>query len=159
MSKKKVARFKDMDKAIQSVLGEGLYDMEKYDKFDDENRKTLVLDQHADIFKDPADYEKVKQALVEGTGRYKDWGDNARFRAYSALIGTREAYAAGLKLTVAESYDPFTGEPEEEDEEEEDSTDKYNYFDDDEDDVSYDFERENNSDDGPSTRTEYQAVY
>ncbi len=116
MAKKKhPARFENIEKTINRVVNEALYDKDKVEKLR-EGRKSLTLNQHLDIFQeDPKTFEEAKEDLAAGKGEFRDWGDNLRFRTFMHLIGTREALAAGLSFTVSDKYDLFTDEPEEDD--------------------------------------------
>jgi hypothetical protein len=121
VKKKHSARFENIDKTINRVVSEALYDEKKLEKLR-EGRKSFTINQHLDIFSDTETFEKAKNNLLEGKGEFRDWSDNLRFRTFLQLIGTREALAAGLEFTEARSYDPFSGEPEDDDDEQEDTS-------------------------------------
>jgi hypothetical protein len=135
--KKSFARFENIEKTINRIVNEALYDQEKV-KGLWKDRKTLTINQHMDIFQeDPKKFEEIKEALVAGKKEFRDWSDNLRFRTFTQLIGTREALAAGLEFTLANSYDLFTDEPEDEDDDDqEENEESYSAYDDGDD---YDF--------------------
>jgi hypothetical protein len=154
--KKNPARFENLDKTINRVVEEALYDQDKLEKMW-KGRKTLTINQHMDIFSDAETFEKTKNNLVEGKSEFRDWSDNLRFRTFTQLIGMRESLAAGLEFTLAKDYDPFSGEPEDDDDDEQDddqeeNEENYSSYDDGDD---YDFSRTYDREPAASTRTEY----
>jgi hypothetical protein len=146
--KKAVARFENIDKTINRVVNEALYDSEKLKKLR-EGRKSLTINQHLDVFGDTKTFEEVRDNLLQGKAEFSDWSANLKFRTFLQLIGTREAYAAGLEFILAKNYDPFSGEPD--DGEEDDDQEETSYDDTEED---YDFARIDREP-ATTTRTEY----
>jgi hypothetical protein len=151
--KKTVARFENIDRTINRVVSQALYDESKLEKLW-EGRKSLTINRYLDIFhEDTKRFDETKEGLIKGTGQFRDWGENLRFRTFMQLIGTAEALSAELTFTETKNYDPFTGEPEDEDEQDEDEYDQEETsYDDTEED--YDFSR-TDREPAASNRTEY----
>jgi hypothetical protein len=152
-NRKSVARFENIDKTIDRVVSQALYDKDKLEKLR-EGRKSLTISQHLDIFhEDTKRFDETKEGLIKGTGQFRDWSDNLRFRTFSHLIGVAEALSAGLTFTESKDYDPFTGEPDDDDEQEQE--DEYDQEETSYDDTEEDYDFARTDREPATTRIEY----